>query len=267
MTEDRMEEGRYCIYCGFRLSQSSERCPNCGREQTDKEDLFKEYLLKNTKESIRGEIDDALFTVIKNWLLSHLYGIVLLITVIAAAVYVSAGRPSVSVETLDLEERPAAVSSQDAATAPIEDEHELRQLSDEIYVAVNEYQRAMFYWTIEDDPDASWGPGGYPDEIPERPEALHLPAQYGSGRHEYTFIKGPDEIQYSVDRDTMTVNAPTTELGQNILSQGYRVAEIVMHDMTVRTAADGSLYTGLGDYLFVLAEIDGVWYVAEDIIM
>lgn len=82
-----MADQTYCIYCGSPLLQDSAECPRCGRKQEKKEDAFRIFLWKNTKDKIRGKIDDSLFEIIKNWLISHLYGLVLLLTVIGTVVY------------------------------------------------------------------------------------------------------------------------------------------------------------------------------------
>ncbi|MBQ5342721.1 MAG: hypothetical protein J6Z24_04590, partial [Oscillospiraceae bacterium] len=91
-----MADKAYCIYCGSPLEEGSAICPECKKVQEDKENLFKVYLWKNTREKIRGQIDDTLFSIIKNWLMSRLYGLILLLTVIATVTYVAANRPHVS---------------------------------------------------------------------------------------------------------------------------------------------------------------------------
>jgi len=63
-----MEEIRYCIFCGSPLSDGSRCCPACKKEIPLKESLFREYLYKNTKESLKEKIDDTLFSAVKNWL-------------------------------------------------------------------------------------------------------------------------------------------------------------------------------------------------------
>ena len=89
---------KYCIHCGAEIilqaasettSASSAHkavCPSCGKDPAPGEHLFREFLLEHTKDKLKGEIDDRLYNIIKNWLLSHLYGFVMSIAVIAAAV-------------------------------------------------------------------------------------------------------------------------------------------------------------------------------------
>ncbi len=258
-----MEDTKYCIYCGAPLSGDSAKCPKCGKMQEDKENLFKEYLWRNTKEKIRGDIDDTLFEIVKNWLISHLYGVILLLTVIGTVTYVLSGRPPVRTNYIETPERPVSIA--EAETVPAISEAEIEEIKDAVYSAVDQYAESVFYWTVEDDPYASWGPGGYQKEIPERPEAYQLPAQYGTGRHEYIYDKGLEEWDYSIERDSMVLNEPTTELGKSLMAEGYTVAEMIKHDVVTVSNGSGGSYAGPGEYLFVMAEIDGVWYVAEDI--
>ena len=258
-----MADQKFCIYCGALLSPGSAKCPSCGKVQQEKDNLLKDYLWEHTKDKIKGEIDDSLFEIIKNWLFSHLYGVILLLTVVGTLTYVFSNRPPVRTAWTEIDERPETQTE----LAPAMSEAQMEHLKDVVYVTVNAYENAVFYWTIEDDPDADWGPNGYQHEIPPRPEELHLPSEYGVGRHEYSFIKGPDNFQYTIDKENMVYNEPTTELGKSLLEKGFNVAEVVMNDLKIITNADGSKYAGPGDYLFVLAEIDGTWYVAEDIIM
>ena len=256
-----MSDVKFCTYCGADMPLDSDKCPKCGEVQQEKENLLKDYLWEHTKDKIKGDIDDSLFEIIKNWLFSHLYGVILLLTVVGTLTYVFSNRPVARMAWAELNERPEAQTE----TAPVISDAEMIHLRDVVYVAVNDYQRATFYWTIEDDPDAGWGPNGYQYEIPPRPEEYWLPSEYGTGTHDYVFIKSPEEFRYNIDRDTMAVNEPTTELGKSLLSKGFTVAEIIMTDMKEVWNSDGTGYATPGDYLFVLAEIDGTWYVAEDI--
>lgn len=256
-----MADRAYCIYCGSPLAEGSAICPVCKKVQDDKENLFKVFLWKNTKETIRGEIDDTLFNIIKNWLMSRLYGLILLLTVIAVVTYVAANRPHVSYDTVRSGERP--VSGQGSGTSDITDETEIERIRDEVYDAVDLYKESVFYWTVEDDPYIGWANGGYQGEIPERPETYQLPSQYGTGRHEYIYDQGLEEWDYSIDRDSMVLNDPSTDLGKELLSKGYTVAEMIKHDVVPN---GNGQYAGPGEYLFVLVEIDGVWYVAEDFV-
>ena len=263
-----MDNLKYCIYCGSPLPEGSAQCPKCGKVQEEKENLFKEYLWRHTKEKIRGDIDDSLFEIVKNWLMSHLFGVILLLTVIGTVAYVFSNRPPVRSSYIEAGERPVAAAQADTGTETDTgmDEAEVEAIRTAVYDAIDQYKESVFYWTVEDDPYASWGPGGYQKEIPERPEAYQLPAQYGTGRHEYFYDKGPEEWDYSIDPDSMVLNDPSTDLGKSLMAEGYTVAEMIKHDMVSISNGDGTSYAGPGEYLFVLTEIDGVWYVAEDIV-
>ncbi|MBR0138699.1 MAG: hypothetical protein IJM17_00265 [Firmicutes bacterium] len=113
---------KYCIHCGAKIDPQdpSQRtvCPSCGKDPDPKEHLFREFLLDHTKDKLKGTIDNKLFDIIKNWLLSHLYGFVMGIAVVSAvAITVNTASASPRVRTLDTE--PASVIE---AKSPMADE-------------------------------------------------------------------------------------------------------------------------------------------------
>ena len=256
-----MGDQTYCIYCGSPLLQDSTECPRCGRKQEKKDDAFRIFLWKNTKDKLRGKIDDSLFEIIKNWLISHLYGLVLLLTVIGTVIYASSNRPG-SYAPYKYSSRPEV--KEGSSPSGVIDETEMERIRSAVYDAIDLYKESVFYWTVEDDPYIDWGPAGYQKEIPGRPETYRLPASYGTGRHEYVYDQGLEEWDYSIDKDSMVLNDPSTELGKSLMAQGYTVAEMIKHDVVPN--ANGTQYAGPGEYLFVMVEIDGVWYVAEDFV-
>ena len=51
-----------------------------------KENLLIDFLLKRTKDKFRGSAEDSLYEVVKNFLLSHLYGVALTVSFVSALV-------------------------------------------------------------------------------------------------------------------------------------------------------------------------------------
>lgn len=97
----------YCTHCGLELDASVQTCPDCGHPLHDKEHLFRDYLIRHTKDKLKGDAEDKLYEIIKNFLLSHLYGAVVTITLGAAVVSTAAAHPAPRIQKVP--ERPTAV--------------------------------------------------------------------------------------------------------------------------------------------------------------
>ena len=52
-----MENARYCHHCGKKLDDFVTVCPVCGADLDEKESVLKYYLVKNTKDKLRGKIE------------------------------------------------------------------------------------------------------------------------------------------------------------------------------------------------------------------
>ncbi|MBQ5327090.1 MAG: hypothetical protein J6K80_07795, partial [Oscillospiraceae bacterium] len=63
----------------------SKFCTKCGKKQTDEENPLIDWLISHTKDKLKGDAESSLFDAIKNFILSHLYGTVMSIAIIAAA--------------------------------------------------------------------------------------------------------------------------------------------------------------------------------------
>ena len=75
----------FCIFCGTQNPASGTYCQSCGKELHPKEHLTLDYLKKEAKSQIRDKITDSILEKIRKWLLSHLFGILLSVSVIFAA--------------------------------------------------------------------------------------------------------------------------------------------------------------------------------------
>ena len=257
-----MEEIRYCIFCGSPLSDGSRRCPVCKKEIPLKESLFREYLYKNTKESLKEKIDDTLFSAVKNWLLSHLYGLVVSIVLISLAgvLLVSPRFPSYITE-MNSSSRPVEVSSTEAAQT---DDFRLTSEDFEEITAVSDgFTDSVFYYTMTNNGEKEFSSGKYKDGPPLPPEAFYIPKEYD----EY-----PVSSWYSVDTSyphIMTVGGydiwvkPTTEIGKTLHEDGYPIAEMEVTNTYKNELGDDAPAVRNDRFLFVLVKMDGKWYIAE----
>ena len=270
-----MAEERYCIYCGKKLETDTGKCPHCGRSTDLKDHLLREYLIRNTKEELQGSADEKLYTVIKNWLLTHLFGMVVAVSLITVLVMrtVSAGSAQPSyIETVHNNTRP------DRSTAPVtepeetaeeenreenntpqtqtlsDDEIEAAEMAIETYA--ERYDIATSNAVIED--EDLW-------LDPRSLEELVLPASYGyNGPMEYEYIQGtPADHYVRVNQDfsdSLYMEA-VSDLGKQLIADGFEVYETVFLQTYYYDMEATNLYADTS-FRVVNVRIDGAWYIA-----
>ena len=81
-----MSEKKYCIHCGKENEIDSTVCCQCNEEFNQKENLLIEYLISKAKDEFKGTITDNIFEAIKKYLLSHLYGALVTVSIVSYAV-------------------------------------------------------------------------------------------------------------------------------------------------------------------------------------
>ena len=124
-----MENGKkiYCIYCGTENNDEDTKCRHCHKKLHPKQSNLKLFLIRHTKDKLKEKISDSLFDLIRNFLLSHLYGMLVSVlvvfssaSVITAAVASSPGYiEKVTTQPEVLTE--AAVPAEPAAAEPEEE--------------------------------------------------------------------------------------------------------------------------------------------------
>lgn len=78
----------YCVYCGVENVVTDKKCCKCKKELNPKNRPFRDYLKSKIKEKFAGDLKDNMFSVITNFIKSHLYGSVLTCSVVISAVAV-----------------------------------------------------------------------------------------------------------------------------------------------------------------------------------
>lgn len=94
----------YCIHCGAENKPQDDVCCKCGKKLNEKENLFQDFLMDHVKDEIKGKLGDSLFDTIKGWLMSHLYGCLVTVSLVAA---VGTGVAAVSAGPEAMAQRPA----------------------------------------------------------------------------------------------------------------------------------------------------------------
>ena len=92
-----MDNGVYCVWCGCENPPDGKKCVKCGKTLNAKENLLVTFLVDHTKDKLKGDIEDGIFEALKNYLLSHLYSVIIavafVITAVAAVVTATAPNP------------------------------------------------------------------------------------------------------------------------------------------------------------------------------
>lgn len=72
----------YCVYCGEKNNIIDTNCKKCNKKLNPKEHLFREYIIDHIKDDLKGKTQDKIFSIIKNFIISHLYGSIFTATLI-----------------------------------------------------------------------------------------------------------------------------------------------------------------------------------------
>ncbi len=253
-----MENKRYCTQCGKELDSFVTVCPVCGRQLDEKENLLKDWLYRNTKENVRGKIDDSLFSVVKNWLLCHLYGVVVAVTVIASAVLAS--RPTLPgyVSRTGLSALPSRAPVRESGQSRSESGTAVNR--NDVYGMANDYATSCFFHKNAGDVFFDEDPSDYAP-----PEAYYAPASVLSPqRHEFQIYTRHGASFSGIDDKTYTLDHPYTQLGKDLKERGYTVSELI-YDITYHKDGNSQSPPDLSEsYQFVFVELDGGWYLVED---
>ncbi len=72
----------YCAYCGKKNANEDRYCQYCGERLHPKNHHLRDYLYAEVRDEVKDKVSDKLFSLMKEYFVSHLYGFSLLATVI-----------------------------------------------------------------------------------------------------------------------------------------------------------------------------------------
>lgn len=293
MTANQKEEIQYCNYCGAANKKSDFICCECNKKIHTTYKPFYDFLKKHTKDEIAGNITESVLSYIKNFLLSHLYGVAISVAIVATAVSaVSAAQPHVkkvsqvkTAQVVQGETVKAPVTEQteqqpEAQVTPLseDDLYDFYQLSGNYDAFVDELRASDAYWETGDNVYGS---------VAEMYAENNIEGFNYRGVHEmisnpipmHTFDMDPAyaDMEFSqITSDRYMDNASavqgeqcTTEIAKTLHSQGYQVAECNYVLCEASGEYDAQNHTG-GDvvkklvYKFVFVRHGDSWYIVED---
>ncbi len=294
MSDLQIAEIKYCTHCGSTNKASAVVCCECERKIINSYRPFYDFLKKHTKDDISGNITDTLFSCLKKFLMSHIYGAVLSVTIVAAAVStVYSVEPHIerisevndnahvsSVEVDDVDEFIQEDVMPEIKQLSSDDLYSFEHLTTNYDAFVDELRTSESYW------DAAQGEYGSASEIYAEnniagfnyggvhqmiANPISMPDFYSDSR-----LDGIHSVYYASDRFSDTSTAVTgenctTEIAKKLLTDGYRVAECnyVLIEYAGETDYDFTSHSGNGFieklvYKFVYVEHEGKWYIADD---
>ena len=294
MSDLQIAEIKYCMHCGSVNKASATVCCECEKKIRNSYRPFYDFLKKHTKDDISGKVTDTLFSCLKRFLMSHIYGMVLSVTIVAAAVStVYSAQPYV--ERIDQADSPVVVDSvavnevnevaqEEPAleTKPLsnDDLYRFEHLTSNYDSFVDALRSSEPYW---DTAQAEYGSAsemyaennitgfsyGGIHEMMENP--ISMPDFYNDSR-----LDELSSVYYASDRYSDSATAVsgekcTSEVAKRLLSDGYRVAECnyVLIEYAGETDYDFNSHSGKGFmeklvYKLVYVEHEGNWYIADD---
>lgn len=280
----------YCNHCGSANKRSAVVCAECDKDIHTKYRPFYDFLKKHTGDELKGTLTDSLFSCIKNFLFSHLYGVSLSVMIVASSVSaIYAAEPHID-KVSDVKTAPV----QTAVNAPVQSEEEPEPTpplgEDDFYdfdhllsnydAFADMLRPSEAYW------DTSAGEYGSASELYAENNIDGF--SYG-GVHE--LISNPIPM-YSIDTDPALSDVSDTyadlfsdryvdtssavqgencssNVAKSLLDDGYRVAECNYVLCEAAGDYDYSTHSGAGFekklvYRFVFVEHEGKWYIADD---
>ncbi len=261
-----MDEKIYCPFCGAENSKEQKRCSACRKELYPKPYGLKNYLYDTTRDDLKGRAESSFFEILKNWILSHAYGLVVAIALVSLAVIVVRNNTNPLPSYIEPWKgaAPAVAASASAPetnepAAAETDQGISEQDKEQIYQQVYQYSMAV---SVEAGAFVEDEEGG---EILSA-EAYLLPAEYGErGPVDYTSTGSVtrEVMSYAVDTrlEIQTVNAPAGAIGQALMAKGLPAVEVYFSEMFLSEDETSVVYTR--SYQMTLAKAADTWYIAE----
>ena len=271
------EDIQYCTHCGAVNQKSATVCQNCEKKILTTYKPFYEFLKRHIKSDLQDKVTDSVYSVLKHYRLSHLYGIVLTISIIATGT-AFAVNTTPYIKTVTEYAPSAALQTAQPTEAPIEpatvSEDTMQWLThvvvsyDGFADSSRDYDR---YWELSDE-------YGSVEEL----YAENAIAGYEyAGVHE--LISNPivvgrlvDESEAShiyynryLDENTLAVGAGVrSALGQKLHADGYNVIECdyVLAAHTEEYDFENPTRNTMERVVYRMVFVEGNerWYLAED---
>lgn len=260
-----METRKYCIWCGEYAENGKEKCTKCGKKINPKENLFLDFLKDHTKDKFKGEIEDRVYETIKNYLLSHLYGVVVgLSIVVVGTIAIFGGVDShikktngVPPEVLEV----LGVNNVSAGSLSEEDKTEIKTVIQEFlthldparFMAGNGTYLCMIsddlYFSLENAGKDEMGYNYYDETM-------------------FPYVNSDDNPTNKAVFHEETFSAiSSTAIGQELISKSYPVASVRITHNLYSSESGSPQIVGSEDYDILLTKENGKWLIVESLLV
>lgn len=281
MNDFKNEEIKYCTHCGSANKKSALFCEECERKISTSYRPFYDFLKNHTKDEIKGTVTDTFFSLLKKYLMSHVYGIVLSVSIVATAVSAAYATTPYIEKINNVNTNTPVVEEPQEEVIPLTDD----DIQDFEHLATNCDSFADMFRASE----GYWMPSSDYGSASEMYAENNIEGYSYSGVHEmvsnpinmYYLDDDPNfnsdgavSVDYNSNRYTDTSSSVTganctSELAKKLHNDGYRVAEcnyVLVESADVQEEDDSPVvnFTKKLVYKFVFVEYNGEWYIAED---
>ena len=270
----------YCTHCGAANKKSAVECVECEKKIISKYRPFYDFLKNHTKEEGKDTAVNTVLGVLYRFLVSHIYGIVLTVSIVAAGVATVQGFDS---HIKDVSEAPKA-----NIVAKEEQEEEIKGIDfeltdDDLYDfeylasycdAFADRLRASYGYWNQDDMDYSDASEMYAQNNIEDFDYIGAHEMLSNPQEPLFLLSGaePDyqyECRHLVPSSALSGGECTTEIAKKLYADGYKVAECNYMLNIGMGEHDADTHTGGTDvrrlvYKFVFVENNDEWYIVED---
>lgn len=243
----------YCSYCGKENKLEKELCKKCFKKLHPKDHLLIEYI----KSKIKGKYEDSLFSIIKNYIQSHLYGFLMACSILitSATIFVSVANNNAVYEIVT--ERPPEViiyAGVGLNGAEVVEKYVDAILKDDMKTVRN-LQLETFYPNIREEIKNI-----KKEQRIESPILNHDFVEHGK-----YYIKGAtnyfSEKKYSIEQ--LGINWDDPRIAQNPQYENYAYERYVIGSAYCTKgdcSIDGGFWNFMNDLIEVI-EVDGNFYV------
>lgn len=277
-----MKNVTYCVWCGCENPAEGKTCLKCGRLLDAKENLLFDFLVERTDDKLKGKIEDSLYDAVKNYILSHLYSVVIAVAfvVTAVAAVVTALTPDPAAHIQQVTQAPVTRNEMQqqipqetvVPTVPQQSEPEAYELTQadktQIMDCLSGFTASMeqtrylggdsdfLNYIISDELEQSVGYDSYLDMYPD---------MVADDVYDYAYSEYGEMV---IDEDTWSTQ-PLTQNGQELVDMGYTIvtvyADYTFYGKLTGMSDAPTVLIGSPRYLMTFTVENDQWRLMEQI--
>lgn len=269
---------QYCSVCGSVNKKSAVICIECENKIKTKHLPFRDFLIRHLKSDVKDTVSTSLFSLIRKSIISHLYGTILTVSVIATAtVSVFCSTPYIKqVKTPPTNIVNEVQPEEEVASFEItQDDIDSSLYLTTSYDALTETtKRGGDFYEPESGPVGKfWAEGNIP--------GYNFKGNHPLYNNPVNIEANIDEEQHDIHESRMTMDPTntnlTTEIGKQLKDAGYDVMECdyymgvfyheIESDLNLQSSWASENPDLLCVYRFVLVRGEGSdWYIADEVL-